>query len=224
MTQTLRLLTTMLMFNLLLSGCQPIAAPVESSSQRVNLSLTGALVNSISVLDLASGKQPPDLPATLIQVTGKGRPTSATITGLSYAIPSEGMANCEQSAVAELHIVENPIVITFNDGSLLNANSSAEGGTICLSADGSSTAQISLQISGGSGKYINASGSLELAVKTYPVGRSLLAEEGTLVGDIILQPAASAAQKSITNAKIVRYASGQTIDNRALAYRDIKNH
>ena len=179
-------LGTILLTTLFFTGCVPLQPVTVTSPQPVDWVISGALVNSIPALDLASGTEPPDLPASLINVVAKGGPANATITGLSYALPSTDSTGCAQDAVAALQVVENPFVVTFGDGTLLYANSTPQGGTICLFANGSSTAQISLQISGGSGKYDGASGSLELAVKTQPIGRSLLAEEGTVIGEIVL--------------------------------------
>ncbi len=173
---------------LLLLGTNVFPVHADASRQLVNWEIAGSLINSISALDLTGAPETAEVPAVVIAVTGKGRPGTVAITGLSYALPSSDKSACPSTAVAALQVVENPIVATFSDLSMVYANVATQGGGwICLSADGTTQADITLQLTGGSKRYAGATGNLRLQVSTQIVGRSLLAEYGTITGEIALQ-------------------------------------
>lgn len=162
----------------------PLAFAGEGKIQPIDMEFWG----SVLALD--------DLGRGAVDVTGKGTPGKANgrgvgITGLPvpYDELPEGNGCDNVDAFAEgasgVYIVEAQMVMTFDDGSMIWANSPPTG-YVCFSG----YVFAPYDIMGGTGRFEGATGWMEAEIVSYGFGptfpRLVTPETGTMIGEIFL--------------------------------------
>ena len=127
--------------------------------------------------------QPPDV-GILIDIVAKGAPADAVakVVGIPGRRISGPSPNCGD--LEEIPFLENDMVVTFEDQSMLFAILKPGKGYICI---GQEPAVFVLDIVGGTGEYEGATGTLTSTFMGQQVGTSgiLWAQTGTIVGEIV---------------------------------------
>lgn len=167
------------------------ASESQADGKRVPISFkfAGAFISNVQQ-SLADGS--PTGPSTIIHVSAWGFPGGRVlIRGFGGQSGRSGPGRCpldgEPAFVVQL--VENPLVMTFPDLSLLFANlASGEQGYICIDGAGKNRFEIPLDFIGGRGKFEGASGGALVKGEAEPIDSrgNFLGETGTLKGLAIL--------------------------------------
>lgn len=120
----------------------------------------------------------------LIDVVAKGAPGDAVakVVGIPGRRISAPSPNCKD--LDEIPFLENDMVVTFEDQSMLFAMLKPGKGYICIGED---PAVFVLDIIGGTGEYEGVTGTLTSTFMGQQVGTSgiLWAKTGTIVGEIV---------------------------------------
>ena len=142
-----------------------------NNTMKVNWRIAGTLVNGVEVMNPFIFET---LPHALIHVQAKGAPGRAKIRILSRAVLSFELADnlfgdCLTSGGLLFLVEQTDFVATFRDLSMLLAT--LDIGAICLDPNtGESDAVIDMIITGGTGRFAGATGTLSAMVTTRPVG------------------------------------------------------
>ena len=149
-----------------------VAAGATAASKRVNWTVSGAAIGT--PFEGIASTYPDCGRLLLIQVHAQGSPGSAEILGFNLDCPDDR--------------AENSLVASFKDGSLLNLIINPDVPTeFSFDPDtGFATVKFSLIVSGGFGRFEEASGDVDavLHVKAVAPGSLLQYEYGTLTGTI----------------------------------------
>ncbi len=128
-------------------------------------------------------KHPPDV-GILIDIVAKGAPGNAVakvvgIPGRRISAPSPNCGDLE-----EIPFLENEMVVTFEDQSMLFAILKPGKGYICI---GQEPAVFVLDVVGGTGEYEGVTGTLTNTFMGQQAGTSgiLWVNTGTMVGEIV---------------------------------------
>ena len=174
---------------LVLAGGLPLTA-VADKVVEMNLRFAGAFATGIMHVDPMTGNI---VPSALIHATAVGRPGRAEVRGFGGRdMPPDPpmMQTClgsEPSFFLRITILENPLVFTFQDLSLLFAKGG--GGTICVDLiSGLTEFEINIMFMGGRGRFEGATGQAVITGEAENVSSdgSFLGETGTIVGWINL--------------------------------------
>jgi hypothetical protein len=148
------------------------SAGAMAASRTVNWTITGAAIGTPAEGIVSTYSDCGRL--MLIQVHAKGSPGSAEIFGINLSCSPD--------------LAENSLVARFKDGSLLNfiKNDAIPPEFSFDPATGFATVKFSLIVSGGFGRFNDASGDVDavLHVKAVAPGSLLQYEYGTLKGKI----------------------------------------
>jgi hypothetical protein len=179
-----------------------ITVPVDAGDKSVNVNwqITGTIVQTIDVTSPNPPYPQDPVPYSLINLTANGSPGDAKITLLSetsFSPPTGWSFDCLQLTEypdGPAYFVKNDFVAIFPDQSLLFASvysvvdvdgSDGYGSHLCFGPTGTDF-KVEMVVTGGTGRFEGASGSLTGEGKGYPVGLdSILAGEiGTITGEI----------------------------------------
>ncbi len=173
---------------LILAGGLPSTA-VADKMVKMDLRFAGAFATGIMHVDPMTGNL---VPSALIHATAVGSPGRVEIRGfggrdIPPGPPMFGTCLGSTSVFVEVSIMENPLVFTFQDLSLLFAKGG--GGTICVDLmTGLTEFEINIMFMGGRGRFEGATGQAMIKGEAEPVSSdgSFLGETGTIVGWINL--------------------------------------
>ncbi len=173
---------------LILAGGLPLTAAADKVVE-MNLRFAGTIATGIMHVDPTTGLT---VPTVLIHNQAKGKPGKAVIRGfggrdIPPGPPMFGTCLGSTSLFLEVSIMENPLVFTFNDLSLLFAKGGS--GTICVDLiTGLTEFEINIMFMGGRGRFEGATGQAMIKGEAEPVSSdgSFLGETGTIVGWINL--------------------------------------
>jgi hypothetical protein len=158
----------------------------DSSSEngviRIKMKLTGVL------------RHVDDFGRTIFDVDSKGKPGKATGRGVAIsgppvmfdALPDDNKCMDFTPAPSGMHLMEAQIVMTFRDGSMIWGNSPPDG-YVCFSG----YAYAPYDIMGGTGRYEEATGWIDVELDTYailppPLPNLVIPETGIAKGEIVL--------------------------------------
>ncbi|MCZ6717415.1 MAG: hypothetical protein O6946_10205 [Gammaproteobacteria bacterium] len=175
---------------LILAGGLPSTA-VADKVVNVDLRFAGSFATGIVHLDQDLMSPPGStVVSALIHANAVGSPGRAEIRGFGGRDMPPGdpeFRSClgsEPSLFLEITIVENPLVFTFKDLSLLFARGNV--GTICIDLfdGGKNKFVIEIDFIGGRGRFEGATGHAVITGEAEPVSLdgSFLGETGTIVG------------------------------------------
>ena len=154
----------------------------------MNLRFAGAFVTGIThVVDPMTGGT---APSALIHTTSKGSPGKAVTRGFGGVTMPIGPPIADCLGIIDglpIAVVENPLLFTFQDLSLLYATGG--GGLICIDlVSGAQKFLIDIEFHGGTGRFEGATGDATITGEAVPLNSAgtFLAETGTIVGTIIV--------------------------------------
>jgi hypothetical protein len=175
-----------------------ISAPISSvnagdKSVPVNWQIAGSIANNVQVLiNVSTDPQNPDfrtIPHFLISLSAKGSPGPAEITLMGYGSVVFPPISCEEGEL-EIKTAYSDMVARFRDLSLLFASyDDANPGFLCINpAEGLSRFENHLVITGGTGRFAGATGTLTGTGEGYyfASGGALAGEVGEITGKIDL--------------------------------------
>ena len=172
---------------LVLAGGLPLTA-VADKVVEMNLRFAGAFATGIMHVDPMTGDL---VSSALIHATAVGRPGRAEVRGFGGRDmpPGDPVVTClgSDGLFLSITIMENPLVFTFQDLSLLFAKGG--GGTICVNLmTGLTEFEINIMFMGGRGRFEGATGQAVITGEAENVSSdgSFLGETGTIVGWINL--------------------------------------
>lgn len=176
--------------NILMIGVL-LALPLQVLADRtieVSQRFAGAFTNGVLHADPISGTP---IPGAAIDVKMRGTLGSGVVLGgggSGTAAPLFTL-NClgEDGAFLRIIAAEDPLVLTFDDLSLLFIKGG--GGEICVNlANGNSTFRFDVPFAGGRGRFEGATGYAVIEGEAEPVSAdgSFLGETGTIVGWVTL--------------------------------------
>ena len=172
---------------LVLAGGLPLTAVAEKMVE-MDLRFAGAFATGILHVDPMTGNI---VTSALIHAQAKGKPGKAEIRGFGGRDipPGPPVTTClgSDGNFLSITILENPLVFTFKDLSLLFAKGG--GGTICVNLmTGLTKFEINIMFMGGRGKFEGATGEAVIVGEAENVSSdgSFLGETGTIVGWIIV--------------------------------------
>ena len=157
--------------------------------QKFKMRFAGGFVQNI----LQAQVDPTGVPTGVVEnrniVLGKGVGTlgRVDVMGVGYSGPPVSDRLCSDGLIKVADIVENNLVLTFNDLSLLYGNGT---GVVCFDPSNPTappTAEIDGTWDGGTGRFSNAGGTWSLQIDFFePVGvaTQFVAEAGVLEGYI----------------------------------------
>ena len=164
----------------------PQAAVAEEIE--MNLRFAGAFVTGIThEVDPVSGAT---APSALIHTTSKGSPGRAVTRGFGGITMPSGPPIADCLGITDglpIAVLENPLVFTFQDLSLLYA--AGGSGLICIDlGTGAQKFVIDIEFAGGTGRFEGATGDAKIIGEGVPLNSAgtFLAETGTIVGTIIV--------------------------------------
>ncbi len=176
---------------LVLAGGLPLAA-VADKMVEMDMRFAGSFVASgIKHLDLSTPFIPDDTTTSvLIHAQAKGRPGRAEIRGFGgrgdTAVlifpPGMCLGSSSDGGFVDIEAMEDPLVFTFKDLSLLFANGN---GQICVDLmTGNAVFRFDITFTGGRGKFEGATGQAVIEGEAAPVSNdgSFVGETGTIVG------------------------------------------
>ncbi len=172
---------------LVLAAGLPLTA-VADKVVEMDLRFAGAFATGIMHVDPMTGNI---VPSALIHATAIGSPGRAEVRGFGGRDMPPGPAmwqtclGSEPSLFIKITILENPLVFTFKDLSLLFAKGG--GGTICVNLiTGLTEFEINIMFMGGRGRFEGATGQAVIVGEAENVSSdgSFLGETGTIVGTI----------------------------------------
>jgi hypothetical protein len=154
----------------------------------MNLRFAGAFVTGIThVVDPVTGTT---APSALIHTTSKGSPGRAVTRGFGGVTVPAGPPREDCLGIPgglPIAVLENPLVFTFQDLSLLYATGGS--GLICIDlVTGAQKFVIDIEFDGGTGRFEGATGGAVIIGEGVPLNSAgtFLAETGTTVGTIIV--------------------------------------
>ncbi len=167
------------------------AAKPDDDDTVMDLRFAGTFINAVNYV--APGNPGVVQSAALGQFKTKGSPGDGELTlfdGKTGA-PIFNFDCCDGPfGCLAIPVIENPLIFTFNDLSLLFATTAPTGGELCVDlATGSSTGTIDIVFTGGRGRFAGATGEAVIIAEVEPVRGSegsLSGETGTIVGTIVL--------------------------------------
>ena len=163
--------------------------PVTSVADQVvdvNMRFAGSFATNILHVDPPAGTF---VDSSLINVQAKGTLGSAEIRGFggrSTVPPPELLFNClgSEGVFLSFEILENPLVFTFNDLSLLFARGGS--GVVCIDLlnPGITTFEIEVEFMGGRGRFEGATGEAVIKGEGEAVSNdgTFIGETGTING------------------------------------------
>ena len=155
----------------------------------MDLRFAGIIINALQYIEPSTGQSSSGAFGQFKHVGSPGSGETTLFDGQADN-PIFNLDCCDGPAgCLSIHITENPLVLTFNDLSLLFATSAPTGGDICVDLfTGRSTATIDIIFIGGRGRFAGATGEAVIVAETEPVSSdgSLSGETGTIVGTIVL--------------------------------------
>lgn len=162
----------------------------QAGDRTVWMRFAGALLQNVEQIEVNVDGNLVTATKSAVHVRAKGNLGRADITGLTLEVatlpPLPDLLLCPADSGKLADIVENNIVLTFTDLSLLYGNGS---GAVCVSyVTGEVFAVIDGDWGGGTKRFRNASGAWSLRFdEAVLVGgaASLLAETGTLRGTLV---------------------------------------
>ncbi|RZV35198.1 MAG: hypothetical protein EX272_11155 [Chromatiales bacterium] len=166
-----------------------IGLPVTSVADQVvdvNMRFAGSFATNILHVDPTNGTV---VDSSLINVQTKGTLGSAELRGFSgrsTVPPAEPVFNClgVDGLFLSFEILENPLVFTFKDLSLLFAKGGS--GVVCIDLlkPGITTFEIEIEFMGGRGRFEGATGVAVIKGEGEAVSRdgSFIGETGTIEG------------------------------------------
>ena len=151
----------------------------------VNMRFAGSFATNILHVDPSTGEV---VDSSLINVQAKGTLGSAEIRGFGgrSTVPPVFLENClgSEGNFLSFDILENPLVFTFKDLSLLFAKGGS--GVVCIDLQnpGITTFEIEIEIMGGRGRFEGATGVAVLKGEGEAVSAdgSFIGETGTIDG------------------------------------------
>ena len=168
---------------LVLAGGLPLTA-VADKMVKVDMRFAGAFATGVMHVNPMTGDI---VPSALIHAQAKGKPGRAEIRGFGGRDmpPGPPVTTCLGSAglFLSITIMENPLVFTFRDLSLLFAKGGS--GTICVDLlTGLTEFEINIMFMGGRGKFEGATGQAVIRGEAENVSSdgSFLGETGRIVG------------------------------------------
>ena len=155
--------------------------------QKFKIRFAGGFVQNILQLQVDPMGQPTGVLESRNIVIGKGIGTfgRVDVMGVGFSGPPESDKLCPEGLIKVADIVENNLVLTFNDLSLLYGNGT---GVVCfdpLNPTVPPTAEIDGTWDGGTGRFSNAGGTWSTQFEFFePVGvaTQFVAEAGVLEG------------------------------------------
>jgi hypothetical protein len=169
---------------LVLAGGLPLTAAADKVVN-MDLRFAGAFATGIMHVNPMTGEL---VPTALIHATAVGSPGRAEVRGFGGVDNFVGFEpNCFGSPGLRIDILENPLVFTFQDLSLLFAK--LGNGQICIDlVTGDATFVINLMFDGGRGRFEGATGFAIITGEAESVSsdETFLGETGTIVGTIVL--------------------------------------
>ena len=159
---------------LVLAGGLPLTA-VADKVVEMDLRFAGAFISN-------------SLPSPLIHVQAKGKPGKAVIRGYGAGgdIVSPPIDECLGSSGSFIRVtaMEDPLIFTFRDLSLLFADGSGEICVDLTSPTFDSVFRFDITFTGGRGDFEGATGTAVITGEAHPVSvdGSFLAETGKIVG------------------------------------------
>ena len=175
---------------LALAAGLPLTA-VADKVVEMDLRFAGAFATGIMHVDPMTGDL---VSSALIHATAVGSPGRAEVRGFGgrdMILPDQPMVQTclgsELRLFIKIKILENPLVFTFRDLSLLFAKGG--GGTICVNlSTGVTEFEINIMFMGGRGRFEGATGQAVITGEAENVSSdgSFLGETGTIVGWINL--------------------------------------
>ena len=162
----------------------PLTA-VADQTVDVKMRFAGSFATNILHVDPSAGQI---VDSSMINVQAKGTLGAAEVRGFGgrSMVPPVFVENClgEDGAFMSFEILENPLVFTFNDLSLLFAKGGS--GVVCIDLQnpGISTFEIDIQFMGGRGRFEGATGDAVIKGEGEAVSNdgSFIGETGTIVG------------------------------------------
>ncbi len=164
--------------------------PQSAVAEEVEMDLrfAGAFVTGIThVVDPETGAT---APSALIHTTSKGSPGRAVTRGFGGVTMPAGAPISDCLGIPfglPIAVIENPLVFTFQDLSLLYAKGGS--GLICIDlGTGAQKFVIDIVFDGGTGRFEGATGGAAIIGEGVPLNsaRTFLAETGTIVGTIFV--------------------------------------
>ncbi len=156
----------------------------------MNLRIAGTFITAVQYVAPSTGEA---TAGAFGQFKAKGSPGRADITLFGTQDQAVGFPPdedcCGGPACLLISIIENPLVFTFDDLSLLFSNTGPGGGELCLDLfTGRSTGTIDIEFTGGTGRFEGATGEAVIVFETESVSSdgSFSGETGTIVGEIVL--------------------------------------
>jgi len=151
----------------------------------VNMRFAGSFATNILHVDPSTGAV---VDSSLINVQAKGTLGSAEIRGFGgrSTVPTVFLTNClgSDGEFLSFDILENPLVFTFKDLSLLFAKGGS--GVVCIDLQnpGITTFEIEIEIMGGRGRFEGATGVAVIKGEGEAVSSdgSFIGETGTIEG------------------------------------------
>ena len=151
----------------------------------VNMRFAGSFATNILHVDPSTGAV---VDSSLINVQAKGTLGSAEIRGFGgrSTVPPVFLTNClgSDGEFLSFDILENPLVFTFKDLSLLFAKGGS--GVVCIDLQnpGITTFEIEIEIMGGRGRFEGATGVVVIKGEGEAVSSdgSFIGETGTIEG------------------------------------------
>jgi hypothetical protein len=169
-----------------ISAFVPSWVQAEDKTVNMDLHFAGAFANDVLHFNPVTGAT---VPSTLLHVQAKGSPGRAEIRGFGGTTGGIVFSpDCFDGAPGLIiSVLENPLIFTFSDLSLLFANGSGE---ICLDLGGTGKVLFVIDIffTGGRGRFEGATGDAVIEGEAEPLSSdgSFAAETGTVVGTIVL--------------------------------------
>ena len=158
----------------------------NGKSRRVNWRIAGPIFSGVQAMNPAKGEIGS---FSLITLRAKGAPGRAQIEYVGTAYPVGLSDLCPDGTDLQLKVEDAGFVATFSDLSMLFfAIDKAEGAknALCIDFQGPGTGVFDYVITGGTGRFENATGSATVLLTSWGISPALSAESGTIVGTIEL--------------------------------------
>ena len=165
-----------------------LISPVNAGSKNVNWKVAGSIANYVGVVTSFSPFT--ITPHYLISVSAKGPPGNAEITLMGVGVPAGPDPACNEDEV-RINILQNEMVARFSDLSLLFAIHAPDS-YLCSTEEGTTTFNINMVVSGGTGRFEGATGNFTGTGFGYPLNPDpntngpLSAETAEIIGTIYL--------------------------------------
>lgn len=158
-----------------------LASPAVAGDTKVNWKMAGTLIPAIELGDPSTGGT---MTASLLHLKATGSPGAADLIALAQASNPQFLGCVAPVGPGLLLDFDfDDVIATFND--LSQVNMVLVTGTVCVdTANGTSEGEIELRVTGGTGRFEEASGSVFLLTTVVPVSGSLSTVTTTAKGTI----------------------------------------